>query len=79
MASSLNPSALLAHRFFPSTVYLASSKFSLAVLGNLGFALALASYKLLLKVRRGGRRRRAVRRATAASALPPSRPTRFQH
>ena len=35
-------------------VYLSSSKFSLAVLGNMGFAVALASYKLLLRVR-GGR------------------------
>lgn len=33
-------------------VYLSSSKFSLAVLGNMGFALALATYKVLLRVRR---------------------------
>ncbi len=39
-------------RFFPSMVYLSSSKISLAVLGNMGFALALATYKLLLRVRR---------------------------
>lgn len=38
-------------RFFPSMVYLSSSKFSLAVLGNLGFATALATYKVLLRVR----------------------------
>ena len=30
-------------------VYLSSSKFSLAVLGNLGFALALATYKIVLR------------------------------
>lgn len=33
-------------------VYLSSSKFSLAVLGNLGFALALATYKLVLRASR---------------------------
>lgn len=38
-------------------VYLSSSKISLAVLGNMGFALALATYKLLLRVRRRCRRR----------------------
>ncbi|KAL4430055.1 hypothetical protein ABPG77_004425 [Micractinium sp. CCAP 211/92] len=37
-------------QFFPSMVYLSSSKISLAVLGNMGFALALATYKLLLRV-----------------------------
>ena len=38
-------------------VYLSSSKFSLAVLGNMGFAVALATYKLLLRVRSAARRR----------------------
>ena len=33
-------------------VYLSSSKISLAVLGNMGFALALTTYKVLLRVRR---------------------------
>ncbi|KAI7844772.1 hypothetical protein COHA_001652 [Chlorella ohadii] len=37
-------------QFFPSMVYLSSSKFSLAVLGNLGFALALATYKIVLRI-----------------------------
>ncbi|KAI3427160.1 hypothetical protein D9Q98_007097 [Chlorella vulgaris] len=37
-------------QFFPSMVYLSSSKFSLAVLGNMGFAFALASYKVILRV-----------------------------
>lgn len=49
-------------------VYLSSSKFSLAVLGNLGFALALATYKLLLRVRR--RRRAAVRQRPPACRIP---------
>lgn len=39
-------------RFFPSMVYLSSSKFSLAVLGNLGFAMALATYKIVLRASR---------------------------
>ena len=38
-------------RFFPAVVYLASSKFSIAVLGNLGFALALTTYKIITTVR----------------------------
>ncbi|EFN56550.1 hypothetical protein CHLNCDRAFT_144201 [Chlorella variabilis] len=37
-------------QFFPSMVYLSSSKFSLAVLGNMAFAVALGTYKLLLRV-----------------------------
>jgi hypothetical protein len=32
-------------------VYLSSSKFSLAVLGNMAFAIALGTYKVLLRVR----------------------------
>jgi hypothetical protein len=36
-------------------VYLSSSKFSLAVLGNMGFAFALATYKIILRVRLGPR------------------------
>lgn len=42
-------------------VYLSSSKISLAVLGNMGFALALATYKLLLRVSRRRRRRQLLR------------------
>lgn len=34
-------------QFFPSLVYLSNSKLSVAILGNLGFALALSTYKLL--------------------------------
>lgn len=37
-------------RFFPSMVYLSNSKFSVAVLGNLGFALVLNLYKLVTLV-----------------------------
>eukprot|EP00887_Chlorella_sp_A99_P001286 scaffold14.g1286.t1 len=37
-------------QFYPSMVYLSSSKLSVAVLGNLGFAAALATYKLLTRV-----------------------------
>lgn len=35
-------------------VYLAGSKLSVAVLGNLGFAVALSLYKLITLVRRHG-------------------------
>lgn len=47
------PLALAAppRRFFPAMVYLSSSKFSIAVLGNLGFALALSVYKVITLVR----------------------------
>ncbi|KAL4443990.1 hypothetical protein ABPG75_011727 [Micractinium tetrahymenae] len=54
--STLAAAALVWHafatreQFFPAMVYLSSSKISLAVLGNMGFALALATYKLLLRV-----------------------------
>lgn len=34
-------------QFFPSVAYLSSSKLSVAVLGNLGFAMALSTYKIL--------------------------------
>lgn len=47
-------------------VYLSSSKISLAVMGNMGFALALATYKLLLRV---SRRRRQLLRLPAADWL----------
>ena len=38
-------------RFFPSVVYLATSKVAVAVLGNLAFALALLTYHGIVKVR----------------------------
>ena len=38
-------------RFFPAVVYLASSKIAIAALGNLAFALALCTYKVVIKVR----------------------------
>ena len=41
-------------------VYLSSSKFSIAVLGNLGFALALSVYKVITTVRAPRRRRGAA-------------------
>jgi hypothetical protein len=37
-------------RFFPAMVYLATSKLSITVLGNLGFAVALSMYKVMTKV-----------------------------
>ena len=33
-------------RFYPSMVYLSSSRLSVAILGNLGFALAFGAYKI---------------------------------
>lgn len=51
-------------------VYLSSSKFSLAVLGNLGFALALATYKLILRVRRRRSPRRRLLGASPAAGAP---------
>ena len=38
------------HRFFPSVVYLATSKVAVATLGNLAFALALLVYHGIVKV-----------------------------
>lgn len=37
-------------RYFPAVYYLANSKISVALLGNLGFALALLLYRLMIKV-----------------------------
>ena len=37
-------------RFFPSVVYLATSKIAVATLGNLAFALALLVYHAVVKV-----------------------------
>lgn len=37
-------------QFFPAMLYLSSSKFSVAILGNLGFALALSMYKVITTV-----------------------------
>ena len=50
-------------------VYLSSSKFSLAVLGNLGFALALATYKLVLRASRAAAAA-ACRRPRCSASLP---------
>jgi len=46
--SPVSPPPLV--RFFPAMVYLASSKLSTAVIGNLGFALSLSMYKILTHI-----------------------------
>jgi hypothetical protein len=37
-------------RFFPTTVYLSTSKLAVAAVGNLSFAMALCMYNLVIKV-----------------------------
>jgi hypothetical protein len=37
-------------RFFPTAVYLSTSKLAVAAVGNLSFAMALAMYNLVIKV-----------------------------
>jgi hypothetical protein len=52
-------------RFYPSMQYLTSSKLSIAVMGNLGFAMALCLYRVLTKV--------SSTQAFASTACPQSR------
>lgn len=40
----------LACRFFPTAVYLSTSKLAVAAVGNLSFAMALCMYNLVIKV-----------------------------
>jgi len=49
-------------QFFPSMQYLTSSKFAIAVMGNLCFALALCSYRLLTAIFLGSLREAEVER-----------------
>ncbi|BDA48217.1 probable E3 ubiquitin-protein ligase synoviolin at N-terminal half [Coccomyxa sp. Obi] len=49
-------------QFFPSVYYLSTSKISIAVLGNFGFAFALCVYYLLIKVFLGTLREAEVER-----------------
>ncbi len=42
--------ALHHHRFFPAVFYMATSKLSMAVMGNMCFAIALLCYRLIVKV-----------------------------
>ena len=37
-------------RFFPTAVYLSTSKLAVAAVGNLSFAMALCMYNLVIKV-----------------------------
>lgn len=68
---------ILARRFFPTVVHLASSKLCVAVMGNMAFALELLVVKGIIRVRcrdRGGcsPAARAVRvpQAVISSATP---------
>lgn len=38
-------------RFFPAVFYMATSKLSMAVMGNMSFAMALLVYRIIVKVR----------------------------
>lgn len=47
----MQPANLRMHRFFPAVFYMATSKLSMAVMGNMSFAMALLFYRLIVKVR----------------------------